>query len=446
MSPENIKELNKKPLLVGGPVIYLMSKDIRVKNNPSLMYAQRLALENKLELKVYFNLYADLSVRSYQHFAFMIKGIEEVSVKLAKLNIPLVVSTSSEKDFLTELRKNKPCILILDHSSLKHARKKQQRVAERLDCKVVTCDGRNIIPVWYLSDKEEHSARTIRPKINKLLPLFIYKNEIPAFHSYNKQGDKNLINCNKLLAKVKAKHLSDYKPQIIPGEDAALDVLGRFVNLKLDIYQETRSDPTKESTSLLSAYLHFGMISPLTIYSAVKDMDNNAAFIEELVVRRELADNYCYNNHNYDNLKGAKDWAQKTLIKHLSDRREFVYELQEFESASTHDKAWNAAQTQMLRTGFMHGYMRMYWCKKILEWSSSAETAIQTAIYLNDKYQLDGLDSNGYTGIMWSIAGIHDRPWFEREVYGSIRYMNFNGLKRKFNIDSYISKWLPKQS
>lgn len=169
--------------------------------------------------------------------------------------------------------------------------------------------------------------------------------------------------------------------------------------------------------------------------------DSINAFLEELIVRKELSDNYCFYNSNYASINGAKDWARETLEAHKDDEREYTYTQDELESAQTHDDAWNAAQNQMMKTGKMHGYMRMYWAKKILEWSKTPEHAIQAAVYLNDHYSIDGGDPNGYIGIMWSIAGVHDRAWTERPVYGKIRYMNANGLKRKFDVDEYVSMW-----
>ena len=159
-------------------------------------------------------------------------------------------------------------------------------------------------------------------------------------------------------------------------------------------------------------------------------------------MRRELSDNYCYYNTKYDSFDGFPDWAKKTLNEHGKDKREYVYSIEEFEKANTHEDLWNAAQQQLVKTGKLHGYMRMYWAKKILEWSESPEEALRISIYLNDKYELDGRDPNGYVGCAWSIGGVHDRAWTERSVYGKIRYMNYNGCKRKFDVESYIKKWL----
>ena len=166
--------------------------------------------------------------------------------------------------------------------------------------------------------------------------------------------------------------------------------------------------------------------------------------MEQCIIRRELSDNFCYYNKQYDNFNGFPQWAKKSLNDHRNDPREYIYSYDEYENCATHDNLWNAAQMEMKIKGKMHGYMRMYWAKKILEWSDEPESALQIAIDLNDKYSLDGRDPNGYTGIAWSIGGVHDRPWFERPVFGKVRYMNFNGCKRKFDVDSYIDLYIDR--
>ncbi len=162
------------------------------------------------------------------------------------------------------------------------------------------------------------------------------------------------------------------------------------------------------------------------------------AFLEELIIRRELSDNFCFYNPRYDSFDGFPEWARKTLNEHRKDRRPYLYSLEQFETAQTHDKLWNAAQTEMVKRGKMHGYMRMYWAKKILEWTPSPEVAMEVAIHLNNRYELDGRDPNGYAGIAWSIGGVHDRAWNERNIFGKIRYMSYNGCKSKFNIEGYV--------
>jgi deoxyribodipyrimidine photo-lyase len=230
---------------------------------------------------------------------------------------------------------------------------------------------------------------------------------------------------------------------INPGEDEALKTLRFFVSNKLNEYKKQRNDPNEYGCSQLSPYLHFGQISAQRVAIEVLNSDIQpeaiVSFLEELIIRRELSDNYCYYNPKYDSFDGFPFWAQKTLNEHRLDEREFLYNIGDFENASTHEKLWNSAQNQLKDTGKMHGYLRMYWAKKILEWTSSPEEALKTAIYLNDKYSLDGRDPNGYVGCAWSIGGVHDRAWNQHPVYGKIRYMNESGCRRKFDVKKFIS-------
>ncbi|MCB0732845.1 MAG: deoxyribodipyrimidine photolyase, partial [Ignavibacteriae bacterium] len=239
----------------------------------------------------------------------------------------------------------------------------------------------------------------------------------------------------------KVKPVEDF----VPGENSAEKILKNFIENKLNNYSEARNDPNKNALSNISPYLHFGQISAQRIALILNNFDGNdesiKSFLEELIVRRELSDNFCYYNKNYDNFDGFHDWAKQSLNEHRNDKREYIYNLEEFEQAKTHDELWNSAQLEMVKTGKMHGYMRMYWAKKILEWTKTPEEALEIGIYLNDKYELDGRDPNGYVGLAWSIGGVHDRAWTERPVYGKIRYMNYNGCKRKFDVKSYIQKF-----
>ncbi|MGE5438608.1 MAG: deoxyribodipyrimidine photolyase, partial [Bacteroidota bacterium] len=233
---------------------------------------------------------------------------------------------------------------------------------------------------------------------------------------------------------------------LTPGEGEALRTLNVFIETKAALYTEERNNPNKNVQSNLSPYLHFGQIASqrvaLNMGSFVTNPGITEAFLEELIVRKELADNFCCYNENYDSFDGFPEWAKYTLNEHRADPRECIYSLEEFEKAHTHDNLWNAAQIEMVTTGKMHGYLRMYWAKKILEWTTGPEEAMKIAVYLNDKYSLDGRDPNGYTGIAWSIGGVHDRGWGERKVYGKIRYMSQYGCRRKFDAKSYINKYL----
>jgi deoxyribodipyrimidine photo-lyase len=229
---------------------------------------------------------------------------------------------------------------------------------------------------------------------------------------------------------------------IEPGEKAAQKAFRRFLRYGLENYNTHRNDPTKNAQSNLSPYFHFGHISAQRVANEILNSTISSqfknAFLEELVVRRELSDNFCFYNRDYDKFNGFPNWARKTLNKHRKDKRPYIYTSQKLEDGLTHDDLWNAAQWEMVTRGKMHGYMRMYWAKKVLEWTESPEAALQIAIYLNDKYELDGRDPNGYTGIAWSIGGVHDRAWNERKIFGKIRYMSYHGCKSKFDVDAYI--------
>jgi deoxyribodipyrimidine photo-lyase len=226
------------------------------------------------------------------------------------------------------------------------------------------------------------------------------------------------------------------------GERAAKRALDDFIKNKLPQYDTLRNDPSSDGQSNLSPYLHFGQISAqrvaLEVLKYSISSSSKAAFLEELIIRKELSDNFCFYNQDYEKFEGFSAWAKKTLNEHRKDRRAYTYTLQQFEHAKTHDDLWNAAQMEMVKKGKMHGYMRMYWAKKILEWTESPEKALNVAIYLNDRYELDGRDPNGYVGIAWSIGGVHDRAWSERHIFGKIRYMSYNGCKAKFDVHKYI--------
>jgi deoxyribodipyrimidine photo-lyase len=233
---------------------------------------------------------------------------------------------------------------------------------------------------------------------------------------------------------------------ILPGEQEARKTLRRFIAQRLASYDEGRNDPNLDAQSDLSPYLHFGQIAPqrvaLEVKAVAKPRASVAAFLEELIVRRELSDNFCFYNERYDQFEGFPAWAQRTLNEHREDRREYLYTLEQFEKGETHDPLWNAAQRQMVKTGKMHGYLRMYWAKKILEWTPSPDEALAIGIHLNDRYELDGRDPNGYTGVAWSVGGVHDRAWGERPVFGKIRFMSYDGCRRKFDVDAYVARWI----
>ena len=298
-----------------------------------------------------------------------------------------------------------------------------------------------VVPVAAASPKDEFSAATFRPKVRRALPHFL----APLPEADPRKSSLGLdIEAWDFMDAPSAAAALDVDRSIPPAPDfpggywAARRRLDRFLKEKLAGYPERRNDPCADGVSGLSPYLHFGQIAVLEIALAAQATGLPAAevYLEELIVRRELAANFAWYNPAYDRFEGLPAWARASLGAHAGDRREYLYSRQELENAATHDPYWNAAQREMVRSGKMHGYMRMYWGKKILEWSATPAEGFDTAVWLNDKFELDGRDPNGYAGTAWCF-GKHDRPWQERPVFGMVRYMNANGLRRKFDADVY---------
>lgn len=457
-----------------------MSRDQRVHDNHAMIAMLKHSEALKVEPIVVFNFYSNIKNRSYNQYEWMVEGLKEVEQELSLLGIRFVLSISKHssfkerfQDYLENIKSLEPAAIYFDFSPLKGSRKLQEYISQNINTPCYIVDTHNIVPVWVASDKEEFAAATFRPKIYKHLQNYIQEPESISEIKYPISKTKSAIEWNIVLKSINSEKINNYKPVVKSGSNNANLVLNDFIESKLKYYAEKRNLPDEEFQSNLSAYLHFGQISSLRVAleilkfakqqniaiefnssrnkAAKSDEINNdldrikasiEALLEELIVRKELCDNFCYYNQNYDNKLGGRKWAFESLAKHEKDKREFVYTFEELAEAKTHDPAWNAAQLQMVRTGKMHGYMRMYWAKKILEWTENVETAIEYAVKLNDKYELDGYDPNGYVGILWSMVGLHDRLWFEREIFGQIRYMNYEGLKRKFDIEKYIERWL----
>lgn len=423
-----------------------MSRDQRVADNHALVAAQKCALEQNVPLVVTFFVYEKSGYRAREHYEFMIDGLRQVESTLKELSIIFNFYIVKNKNaIVSHISLLDPSAVYFDFSPLKYAQSLQNKIATESQIPVLTVDTHNVVPVWVTSSKQEYAARTIRTKITKLLSEWIREPDQVTKHPFLYTGEISSISNQESSLKALLSRLpsNGQKLQFISGEKAAKKQLKIFITSKLATYDEDRNDPVKDGQSDLSPYLHFGQLSSLRVAIEVttSEVNNPDAFLEELIVRKELSDNYCFYNQSYNSLEGASDWARKTLAQHAGDPREFIYSFEQLEQAQTHDPSWNAAQNQLVRTGKIHGYMRMYWAKKVLEWSESAEQAIDFLIRLNDFYSIDGGDPNGYVGILWSVAGLHDRPWFEREVYGTIRYMNAAGLKRKFKIDEYILRY-----
>ncbi len=425
-----------------GPVIYWMSREQRVQDNWSLLYARELAGKTR-PLVVCFVMSPSFMCASFRQYDFMLKGLKEVADNLEKLSIPFTLRIGPPDCEIVRLANDiRAGVVVTDFDPLRNVGGWQKNAASELQVPLIEVDGRNIVPARIVSDKQEYAARTIRPKIHRL--LFEYLEEFPKLKPQSTPSpDIATPDWNAAYRAINVDR-SVLPVEFPSGENAAHKALVSFIGDRLKNYAEKSNDPNGEATSVLSPYIQFGQLSAQRIaldIAATGGGDSQDKFLEQLIVRRELSDNFCLYNSDYDSLSGAPEWAVDSLDDHRDDERMYVYTPEEFEKATTHSSLWNAAQNQMRRTGYMHGYMRMFWAKKILEWSVSPELALKTAIILNDRYQLDGRSPNGYVGALWSIAGLHDRPWKKRPVYGAIRYMNERGCRRKFKVDEYISRW-----
>lgn len=440
---DRIKTLNNKTIK-SGTVIYWMSRDQRVNDNWALVFAQQKAAELKQTLEVIFTLsdnYLGATIRQYD---FMLKGLEQVEESLKQKNICFnILIGNPAAQVIKYVKKVKAGLLVTDFDPLKIKRSWKKEVVDNILIPFLEVDAHNIVPYSTASIKHEYGAYTIRPKIQKVLTDYLVS--IPIVNKQQTLISNESINWDKLRNSLKVNTSVAKVDWISPGEKNSLKCLDHFIKDKLNKYSDYSNDPNKDIESNLSVYLHFGQISSqkvaIKILSAEANEISKQDFLEQLIIRKELSDNFCFYNNDYDNFLGIPDWAQKTLKIHSLDKRKYLYNLREFELSKTHDLLWNAAQNQMISKGKMHGYLRMYWAKKILEWSNSPQEAIETAIYLNDKYELDGRDPNGYVGILWSIGGLHDRAWREREIFGKVRYMSYDGCKSKFNVKEFINKY-----
>ncbi|KAL5231676.1 hypothetical protein ABZP36_030452 [Zizania latifolia] len=440
-----------------GPVVYWMLRDQRLADNWALLHAAGLAASSAAPLAVAFALFPKpflLSARRRQ-LGFLLRGLRRLAADAAARCLPFFLLTGGPAEIPALVRRHGASTLVADFSPLRPVREALDAVVGDLGrdapgVAVHQVDAHNVVPVWAASGKLEYSAKTFRSKVSKVMDEYLVEfPELPAVAPWDREQPDD-VDWEALSDRVCSE--AENVPEIDwcePGEVAAMEALlgskDGFLTKRIKSYENDRNDPTKpRALSELSPYLHFGHISAQRCALEAKKRRHLSpksvdSFLEELIVRRELADNFCYYEPNYDSLSGAWDWAKKTLQDHAADKREHIYTREQLENAKTHDPLWNASQLEMVHHGKMHGFMRMYWAKKILEWTSGPEEALSVAIYLNDKYELDGRDPSGYVGCMWSICGLHDQGWKERPVFGKIRYMNFAGCKRKFDVDAYIS-------
>ena len=433
-------------------VMYWMQMFKRVENNHALCFAIAQANELKLPLLVYEGLKYYYPYACDRIHQFILENSLELKERFRERGIRYLfhLERQVKERYPTVLRlAEKAAVLVTDDFPAFIIPRHNARVAEQIDIPFFAVDSNGIIPLREFN-KQEYAARTIRPKIRQFLPDHLKPmKEL----SIDKDSSKLKVDwpdtllprqsIEKWVAECAINH--KIKPSIFfrGGRTEAYRHLEKFLDHRLDNYAQNRNDPSVQWTSNLSPYLHFGMISPLEVALRVKARGRNElsteAFLEELIVRRELSYNFTRFSSDYESLLALPRWVQENLSRHARDHRPFVYSLKEFEAARTHDPIWNACQQELLTVGKIHGYMRMYWGKKIIEWSRTYVEALETMIFLNNQYGLDGRNPNSWTGILWCF-GLHDRPWGARPVYGTIRSMSGENLKRKVDVEGYIAR------
>jgi deoxyribodipyrimidine photo-lyase len=451
LSPEfkgRVKALNDGKFNKNGKfVIYWMSQTHRANFNHSLEFAIDLSNAYRKPLLVYFPITDRYKYSNARYYKFMLDGILEAKKSIEERGIKFVIEKVDDiKHRVVEISRD-AFALIMDKAYLKFYRRLNRYVADKLDIPVYEVESDVCVPVEIVSDRLEPYAFGFRKKIYSIMDAFIVElkprevkiKSVSLDFGIGELTLKDSLEILDILNIDKSVGLSPF----VGGYSQARKYLEDFIERKLHKYKDFRSHPELDYQSNLSPYLHFGQISPIEVVLEVlskygKD-ENVDSFFNELIVWRELARNFCYYNPNYNHYEGIPDWAKETLEEHKKDRREYIYTLEELENAKTHDEYWNAAQVELLKTGKMHNYMRMYWCKKIIEWTDDPKQAFDIACYLNDKYELDGRDPNGYAGISWCF-GTHDRPWKERKIFGKVRYMSASGLEAKFDIKKYVEK------
>ncbi|MBN2252562.1 MAG: deoxyribodipyrimidine photo-lyase [Kosmotogaceae bacterium] len=440
MKTERIHRLNEMTSGHGEFVLYWMQASQRTYENHALEFAKQEAKTLGLPLVVLFIIVVNYPSANLRSFSFMLDGLRDVKYCLEDSGIRFVILKGNPADILPSVSENSAEI-ITDVGYLRHQIAWRRELASLVKCPVLAVEANVVVPVKTASIKEEYNAATFRRKVMELVPEFVNDYSPVEFRSSTPRIEfEGSLNLDELSPA----DLDKSVPVVIGfrgGQEAAKAMLQRFIAMKIDRFEEDRNDPNCDCLSQMSPFLHFGQISPSWISRRVFESHSPGtdAYIEELIVRRELSMNFAFYNLYYDSFRSLPSWAQKTLNDHRNDKRDPVYSLSQLERGETDDSYWNAAQSEMVLNGKMHGYMRMYWGKKLLEWNSDPETAIRVAIHLNDKYEIDGRDPNGYAGILWCF-GKHDRAWPERPIFGKVRYMNSNGLKRKFDADAYVRK------
>lgn len=444
LAPERIHVRKKIPAEKnkGRYVVYWMQQAQRVMGNHALEFAVDQANQLKRPVLVVFGLDPAYPEANWRHYTFMLEGLEDVRDRLQRRGIGMRLEWGPPHQVALDAARY-AVLLVCDRGYLRHQRRWRRHVARSAPCPVVEIDTDVVVPVSAVSGKAEYAARTLRPKLHRLLPRFLSPlRAVPL-----KFKDPDLappIDFQKIaLSLTVDRSVAPVSSFLSGGYSRARKRLTFFVRHHLADYDQGRNQLHRDAGTLLSPYLHFGHISALDIALTVSTADApepaKDKLLEELIVRRELAVNHVVYCQDYDRYESLPQWARTSLARHAADTRRPRYSAKVLEDAGTHDPYWNAAMSEMKATGYLHNYMRMYWGKKVLQWMETPQAAFKTLLYLNNKYLIDGRDPNSYAGVGW-IFGLHDRPWKERPIFGKIRYMARSGLDRKFDMPGYVDK------
>jgi len=449
LASDRVQFLNEQETQDGGRyVLYWMQQSQRAQHNPALERALRHANEQGLPLLVVFGLTDDYPEANLRHYTFMLEGLSDTQQRLAERGLRTVVAHGRPDDVALDYADD-AALLVTDRGYLRHQKQWRARVAERAPCRVEQVEGDVVVPVETVTDKAEYAARTIRPKIHEHLERCL---QLPDQAPVERPSLSLDVDEGLSLDDIEAaadplaldRSVSSVSPLHRGGASEAERILDQFLAEHLDGYDGNRNQIHTSAVSHMSKYLHFGQVSPIWVAQRVREAhgpeSDTESYIEELVVRRELAVNHVhFRPDTYDAYDCLPEWARESLAEHADDEREYVYSQDQLEQSGTHDPYWNAAMKEMRETGYMHNYMRMYWGKKILEWSPDPQTAYERTLHLNNTYFLDGRDPNSFANVAW-VFGLHDRGWKERPVYGKVRYMSQGGLERKADPDAYVEK------
>ena len=432
----------------GKCVVYWMQRAERGVDNHAVNLAVRVANALGLPLVVYFAGISNFPHANLRHYVFLNQGLPDIEQDLTERNITFVMRRAPDESHTRLLNDVQAAMVIGDENPMREPERWRQQLAAEIRIPFWTVDADVVVPSKLIG-KAQYGAYIIRPRLYKLLPEYLLPYENPkAERSWKRPRGFLADSVHEDITR----GWKDFDRSVGPvpewrgGTHTALERLKLFTSTMLAGYEVERNKPENDGTSCMSPWLHYGHIGPQTIALAV-DAAAKAdpalkqardSYFNELIVWRELMINFVTYQPNYDNADCAEEWAKKTIAEHARDERAHLYTLEQMERGETYDELWNAAQMQMVRHGWMHNYMRMYWGKKILEWTPDAATAFAYCVYLNDRYFLDGRDPNGYGGIAWAIVGKFDRPWGTRPVFGKIRFMSGASTGRKFDSKRYI--------